>query len=149
MAAYQWKTASYIKANADEAGKMCEELENTVGLTAETLLQANTAEDTPLHNEFEWNDTKAAHSYRLQQARHIINCLVVVPEHQAENTVPVRAFFTLSSSPEYQSINAILSVEDSHKKLLEQAYRELETFKRKYTALSELKPLFDMVDKLT
>ena len=44
---YGWKTASYIKADANIAGKQCEELEKTVGLTAKNLLDANRDESAP------------------------------------------------------------------------------------------------------
>lgn len=150
MAAYKWKTASYIKANAEEAGKMCEELEKTVGLTAETLLEANSSENAPLHNEFEWDDSKAAHSYRLQQARHIINCLVIVPEGQTTNTTSVRAFFNIEeNSPKYESVNAILQNEDKHQKLLNRAFSELRAFQKKYSTLEELTPLYSLIEEIT
>jgi hypothetical protein len=149
MSAYTWKTASYIKANADDAGKMCEELSRTVGLTAETLLEASEREDAPLHNEFEWDDTKAAHEYRLGQSRHIIACLMVVPEEQPETAEPVRAFLNVvKEESKYHSINAILRSEDLHKAMLNRAKAELQAFERKYSELKELKTLFDLIDTM-
>ena len=141
---YQWKKASYIKVDANVAGQVCEELTNTVGLTAETLLEASRDEGAPLHKEFEWDDSLAAEQYRMQQARHIINCLCIKVEDKTEE--PVRAFFTIVES-EYEPINVIMSVEDKRQALLNSALRELEAFERKYQTLTELAEVFKAIKK--
>ena len=147
---YEWKTASYIKADANVAGKQCEELERTVGLTAKNLLDANRDENAPLHNEFEWNDGIAAEKYRENQARHIIACLCVRAETTTgEQSEPVRAFLKTAPESEYQSLNVILQSADSHSAMLAMALKELKAFQRKYKALAELKPLFDALEDIT
>lgn len=146
---YEWKTASYIKADANVAGKQCEELEKTVGLTAKNLLDANRAENAPLHSEFEWNDGIAAEKYRENQARHIIACLCVRAETTSgEQSEPVRAFLKTTPESEYQFLNVILQSADSHVAMLSMALRELEVFRKKYKMLSELKPLFDVLEDI-
>ena len=145
---YQWKSGSHIKSDAEKAGKMCEELEKTVGLTAETLLEANKDENAPLHNEFEWDDTKAAHQYRLTQSRHIINCLCYT-EEKAEIKEPVRAFFKIEQKcSNYESTTKIISSKDKYQMLLEQAYKELQAFTSKYKSLKELNGVFKEIKKL-
>lgn len=143
---YQWKQASYIKADANVAGKMCEQLERTVGLTAKSLLDANRPENAPLHNEFEWNDSKAAEQYREQQARHIINCLCIVPESNDEQ--PVRAFFTIAQS-QYENLSVLLSTQEKTDSLLNMALRELRSFQNKYSTLKKLQPVFDAIEKVS
>lgn len=143
---YQWKKASYIKADANVAGQMCEQLEQTVGLTAKSLLDANRPKEAPLHGEFEWDDSKAAEQYREQQARHIINCLCVKPEKSDQE--PVRAFFTISQ-PSYESISVILQSAEKHSSLLDLALKELNAFKAKYNTLTQLEPVFEAIDKCT
>ena len=146
---YEWKTASYIKIDANIAGKQCEELEKTVGLTPKNLLNANRDETAPLHNEFEWNDGIAAEKYRENQARHIIACLCVRAETTSgEQSEPVRAFLKTISDCEYQSLNVILQSADSHSAMLATALRELKAFQNKYKMLSELKPLFDVMEDI-
>ena len=141
---YQWKTASYIKTDANIAGKQCEELEKTVGLTPENLLNANRNEDAPLHNEFEWDDQKAAEQHRLYQARHIINCLCIKPESsQKEKVNSIRAFVKTTLESPYQSLNVILQSKDSYDAMLARAKKELESFISKYQTLAELKPVFE------
>ena len=146
---YEWKTASYIKADANVAGKQCEELEKTVGLTAKNLLDANRDENAPLHNEFEWRDDIAAERYRENQARHIIACLCVRAETTTgEQSEPVRAFLKTAPESEYQSLNVILQSSDSHSAMLAMALKELKAFQNKYKMLSELKPLFGMIEDM-
>lgn len=143
---YQWKKGSYINADPEVAGKMCEELEKSGELTAQKLLQANKPVDAPLHDEFEWDDSVAAESYRLEQARHIINCLVTVKENSAE---PVRAFFNIvRQSPNYQHIETILRSSDTTELLLKTALSELVAFQRKYSQLKELAPVFVAIDSV-
>lgn len=144
---YEWKTASYIKADANVAGKQCEELEKTVGLTPKNLLNANRDENAPLHNEFEWRDDIAAERYRENQARHIIACLCIRAETTSGGqSEPVRAFLKTEPEPEYQSLNVILQSADSHSAMLATALKELKAFQNKYKMLSELKPLFDVME---
>lgn len=146
---YEWKTASYIKADANIAGKQCEALEKTVGLTPKNLLDANRDENAPLHNEFEWRDDIAAEKYRENQARHIIACLCVRAETTSgEQSEPIRAFLKTAPESEYQSLNVILQSADSHVAMLSMALRELEVFRKKYKMLSELKPLFDVMEDI-
>ena len=137
---YEFKKGSYIKADANAAGAMCEQLEKTVGLTPKNFLDANRAEDAPLHGCFEWNDGAAAELYREQQARHIINCLCIKSEEPKAE--PIRAFFNIEKTV-YESTVAIIRHEDKRAALLNQALRELQAFERKYNTLCELEPIFE------
>jgi hypothetical protein len=145
---YQWKSGSRIKANPEEAGKQFEELAETVGLTAETVLDANRPEDAPLHGEFEWRDDIAAEEWRKQQARHLINCICYTVENQDSNA-QVRAFFTTPETNGYESLEAIVTVENKYNSLLVKALQELSAFERKYSTLKELKPVFDAIKEVT
>lgn len=143
---YQWKTASCIKVDPNIAGKQCEILEQTVGLTPINLLNANRNENAPLHNEFEWNDEVAAEEYRISQARHIINCLCIKPEITNKEQIPVRAFLKTTTAEPYNSLSVILENEDKTTEMLKRALNELKAFKAKYATLSKLKPIFDVID---
>lgn len=45
-------------------------------LTARTVVDEATPEDSPIHPCFEWDNTKAADSYRLQQASTLIRAVI-------------------------------------------------------------------------
>lgn len=145
MQAYAWKSASYIRANANQAGQMCEQLAATKGLTPKNLVDANRPEDAPLHDEFEWRDDIAAEKYRESQARHIILSLVLVPEQK--EIQPVRAFFSVTGSG-YESTELILRTPDKKEALLQQATRELQAFRRKYAALIQMAEVIEAIDTL-
>lgn len=147
---YQWKPKSMIKADANTAGKMCEQLENSVGLTPENLLDANRNENAPLHNEFEWNDGIAAEKYRISQAGHIIRSLCVTFEPiETEKPETIRAFFKVESAENYEHINAFLEDADKNKELLQLARKELRAFAKKYRQLKELQSVIQMIDEMT
>src|SRR5690242_16043731 len=50
---------------------------------------------TALHGCFTWDDSEAAHQWRLEQARALIRCYVIVDG--STNVAPVRAFVSLST----------------------------------------------------
>lgn len=148
---YQWKSGSCIKANPQAAGEQMEMLaESEEGLTAESLLEANKPKNAPLHNEYEWSNAKAALAWRLQQSRHLMNSIVTVQveesqtEEQTEPTI-VRAFFPTGQKL-YEPLHVIVKEQSKYEKLLETAYRELRSFKKKYETLKELHPVFDAME---
>lgn len=141
---YEWKAGSRVKADAQIAGEMCQMLEYEGRLSAKNLLDLNRPEDAPLHGEFEWNDTIAAESWREQQARHIINSLVICPE----NSEPVRSFFHIENAGNtYQSIHTILHSKDSTELLFDSALKELQAVQRKYSAIQQLAKVWDAIEK--
>lgn len=143
---YQWKTIAGIKADANEAGRQFEQLEKSVGVTPQTVLDANRAENTPLHDEFEWNDDIAAENYRLHQAGQLIRMLCVKPTTESKDSTPIRAF--IRTEENYESLNVVLNAQDKRKYMLDAALKELRAFQAKYKALKELKPIFDICDKI-
>ena len=144
---YKWKTYSY-KTSANVAGKICEQLDRTVGLTPENLLDVSRPENAPLHNEFEWNNEVASEKYRKIQARLLISNLSIVIEENKQE--PIRAYFSLQrgfkkNAGLYESTITILSDEQKRAKLLETAKQELEAFKKKYQTLTELSAVFEAI----
>ena len=142
---YKWKDGSRIKADPQKAIEQMQALEQEGNLSAKGLLDANRPEDAPLHNEFEWNDGVAAEKYREQQARHIINSIVMVQE----GAQPVRNFFKVSEGKSnYTSLSVIMERQDTREALLRQARRELAAFEMKYKALEELAGVFNEIHKV-
>ena len=143
---YQWKTAACIKADAQAAGEQFEMLERTVGLTAENVLEANRAEGTPLHDEFEWCDNIAAEKYRLAQAGHFIRALCVKSE--STNNTPIRGFLKTTYSSPYKSVEIIVENMDEYAAMLNRAKNELRAFADKYSTLSELDTVIEAINSV-
>lgn len=149
MAAYEWKTKGLYKADADVVGKIFENLENTVGLTAENVVEVSRDESSPIHNEFEWDNDVAAEEWRKQQATNMIRNISVVLAEEIDNDVKsVRAFYA-TELHQYENIQAIFNNDSKKEDLLQKAIRELQSFKKKYAFLSKLSVVFDAIDNVT
>lgn len=153
--AYEWKGFYSHKVSADVAGRVMEELENTVGLTPKNLVEVSRPENAPLHEEFEWDDSIAAEKYRETQASGMIRNITIKVEN-AQQTKQVRAFVTLAnnqSGPKsYESIGNVMSCQIKREKLIDNALRELRAFRNKYKQYTELADLIavfdDMMEKI-
>lgn len=97
---------------------------------------------TALHGEFEWDDTRAAAQYRLEQARWIIRCVVRIV---TEDSAPVRVYASLqndrSVGDSYRNIHDILNDPNLREQLLAQALREADSWRLRYERLAELQPI--------
>lgn len=144
---YEWKRKMSVKADvaAAELERIREENEEGI-LDPEEVVLASTDENAVLHKLFQWDDAKAAHGYRIEQAKFIIRNLVTVEETDDE---PVRTRAIVSTNSRvYQPIRTVLSDEELRANLLESAKRELEWFRTKYRHLVELAAVFEAIDNL-
>lgn len=148
MAAYEWKTRNLYKVDANVAAKVFEELESTVGLTAENVVNVSRDTLAPLHDEFEWDNDIAAESWRKRQAQNMIgNLSIVLAETEEEKATPIRAFFA-TELHRYENIETIITNVDKRDQLLDRALRELKAFKNKYRMLTELAAVFGAIDQV-
>lgn len=145
MAAYEYKVKGLYSVPAQVAGELFEKLEaSDTGLTPQAVVDASRPEDAPLHNEFEWRDDVAAEKYRCEQARKMINVVIVksVDRDEEEETgkrVYDRAFVsTPDGIGSYHSLHTTLNNEVWKAHLLMSAKREMEQFIAKYRQIEEL-----------
>lgn len=112
------------------------------------------AEDpkTALHKRFEWDDNKAAHEYRLEQARYIIRVAVIVNPSTGEN---IRTYVSLRNDRDngdsYRTMVDVLNDKKLFNMMLEDALTDLHTFENKYDSLKEagkLKKVFAAIETL-
>ena len=106
---------------------------------------------SPIHSYFEWDDTEAAQLFRLQQARQLIRVVVEVQQYD-EQTYRVRTFVSLTEDRiqeggGYRVMATVLSNPPARARLLNQAMRELNSFKVKYQELSELVGIFRAIER--
>lgn len=116
--------------------------------TPNEILDKARDEGTELHKCFQWDDTIAAEKFRLQQARQVVSFLVIREEKVPEDRPEIRFFYKtdMAHSGGYKQTRLIVQQEDEYKKLLEQAWRELKTFKAKYSCLKELQEIFELIN---
>lgn len=107
---------------------------------------------TSLHACFTWDDTEAAKQWRLEQARGLIRCYVVVAD--APDSGPVRAFVSLRSDRKtegggYRRIVDVMSNEQLHAQLMRDALTDLRAAQKRYAQLQELAGVFEAVDRVS
>lgn len=103
---------------------------------------------TKLHKRFTWDDTKAAHEFRLWQARSIINVCVeqiggnVKGSDQVWVSLPSDR---MKDGGGYRALVSVLSKSEMRKELLSQALKEANEWQRKYRRLVELSKIFEAI----
>lgn len=115
---------------------------------------AKAHKDSELYKCFTWDNQKAADCWRLEEARLIHRNLVIEytksDNDESKEKVRVRATYRTDTSPSagYKPLTLIMKDEDERAGLLRVAKAELQSFRYKYRILSELKPIFDLIDEL-
>ncbi len=80
---YVYRGRNIRGVDPEDAFHELERIREARGLTAEAVVEESRPKEATLHSAFEWNDRKAAHEHRLQQARQVIRCVqVVMPDQQ-------------------------------------------------------------------
>jgi hypothetical protein len=121
-------------------------------ITAEIVLIEAKKKTSPLHSHFQWDDTKAARQFRLIQAAALIRKIKVEYIVSEINTVRVRAFHNVTEDVEepetgvFVSLQTALSVDSYRDQLLAQCKRDIQAFKSKYSALSEVSHIINAMD---
>lgn len=102
-----------------------------------------------LHEEFTWDNKKAAHEYRLWQARELIGQYWVVEPSSQE---PIRMFLSLGSDRSakagYRHSADVLSDPDQRAEWLGMALDDLVGWQRQYGSLTELSDVFAAISRV-
>jgi hypothetical protein len=124
------------KADAQVLGDTFAKLKSTGPLTAERVLAEATNPRSQLHRYFEWDDAKAAHSYRVEQARKLIRSIEVVIEDAKGKEIPMRAFYSVRDAEgqrNYESMQFVFETPDMADQVVAEALAQLESWKTRYS----------------
>lgn len=118
-------------------------------LRPHAVVAAAEPESSVLHACFEWDDSVAAHEYRLWQARQLIRVVVeVLPGMSCDTPV----FVSLSSDRQheggYRVTATVASDAEMRAQMLNDAIAELRVFRCKYHQLQELVAVFSAAEKI-
>ena len=147
---YKVRSGSHLKVDAQVAGEHLERLrEANGGLSARLVLDDAKAQESPIHEEFEWDNERAGEEYRLWQARHLMNSMVVVVSGDGEVEKTTRAFVVVTQNDQdrYESIHVVMDDPVMRQQVLTRALRELESWEKKYKELEEFAGVFKAVEK--
>lgn len=144
----KWSINGIFKADASKCYEEIREIGDEV--KPEQVLDKAKDSNSELHKCFDWNDTSAAEKYRLIQARDVIRHLIVVKHDDEDEREPVQFRVMLKNERTqesgYKQTIVMVKDDDEYKKLLNQAYAELHSFKQKYSCLSELADILALID---
>lgn len=95
-------------------------LDQSGRLTADRVVSAASDPGSPLHDHFEWDDEKAGHAYRLEQARRLIRSVqvVVTIEDRAISTVHYVRDPLAAEEQGYVSVDRLRSEPESARAML-------------------------------
>lgn len=123
------------KADAAVLGEAFERLKASGPLTADRVLTEAMNARSPLHRYFEWDDEKAAHQFRLEQARRLIRSIEVVLEDAKGKQVPMRAYYSVKDAEGqrgYEPMQFVFATPELADQVIQEAVTQLEAWKTKY-----------------
>lgn len=105
-------------------------------LTPSAVVEAARSEKSPLHRHFEWDDAKAANSWRLDQAREIIRVIRI----EEDGEEPTRAFLSVKDGDgtAYRTSHEVSGSVELQLAVLRQAEKDLESFQRRYRDMVDI-----------
>jgi hypothetical protein len=143
---YQWGAIKY-KVDAQVAGEEVARIASVRPLTAEAIVDESKAEDAPLNPIFEWDNEKASHEWRKQQARVMLANLVTV-QIGITPIEATRAYVNVTRSDgEYTGIDVVVKSTTLSERLIQQAISELNAYRKKYANVLELKRHFGWLNE--
>lgn len=144
----KWSVTGLFKADANKCYEEIRQIGDEV--KPEQVLNKAKDENSELHKCFDWNDSSAAEKFRLIQARDVIRHLIVIKRDEYEEKEPVQFRVMMKNERTqdsgYKQTIVMVKDEDEYRKLLEQAYAELHSFKQKYSCLSELAEILALIE---
>jgi hypothetical protein len=151
------KATDAVKALAEKHGGT---------ITPEIVLNDAKRKTSPLHAFFCWDNTAAANEYRRIQASMLIRRIKVTYQASEERTVKVRAFVNVvepqaEDAPEhieghginarprgiYVGFESALKVDSYRDQLMRQCKRDVESFRQKYSAISEAAKIIQAMEE--
>lgn len=147
---YKWKPQTVISVPAQVVGEALEAIRvaHNDRLTQEDVVAEAKADDSPLHPAFEWDDKKAGHKFRIEQASYLIRS-ITVNVGSDEDKPPIRAFVNVERDKDrsYTSTAHAMSDVELRAQVLARALKELQSWRERYSELVELARVFGEADK--
>lgn len=147
---YAWKHGARMKGDPQAVGERIEKIrrEHRGDLKPVHVVNDARSKSSPIHPLLDWNDRRAAESWRLEQASKIIGSIEIRfesggLEHRA------RAYVSLPDGPgrRYHDIRTAMSRRELRSMMLQQALDEATVWRDRYQKLQELSEVFAAIGK--
>ena len=150
MKKYDFRPGFAWKADPEEVGRTIEKLSEQTGgeVSPAMVVQEAKKKNSPLHNCFDWNNTKAAEKWRMHQARLLLGSIVINFEYSEPETV--RAFLNIQTPGKqtYYHINSIIDDEGKMQIIIDQLKRKLSLISEQLKTYENLKEHSKVIDQL-
>jgi hypothetical protein len=107
-------------------------------LKPEAVVEAARSNRNPLHKFFEWNDERAAHLHRINQARTLIRSVHLVDDRVESGSIRAYESVALRGGVSYRSAGAIAGSMQFQLAVLEAMEKEAVAFQRRYSEFAEI-----------
>lgn len=148
---YQWKGGSHLLIDAQAAGEELERIRvrQNGRIESEDVVREARDEASPLHPAFDWNDATAAEKYRVEQAKYLIRSIEIVIDKSGEEQIPIRAFVSVKRDEDrsYTSTIHALADPELRAQVVQQAFNELEAWRKRHAELTEFARVFAEIDQ--
>ena len=106
-------------------------------------------QDSTLNSRFQWDDSKAGHQYRLQQARQLIRLHVTVV---SDDSPEVKVWVSLSGDRVqedggYRRVESVMSNDLQRAALVREALKDANVWRTKWKDLEELRAIFAAIQE--
>ena len=153
----QYKARASSHINDKEAQIIGRWLETMPLITRQAVLNDARNTKSPLHPFIEWDNRKAAESWRLEQAQHLINAIRVVVEIDGEEVETVAFHRLIMESTQdndgdnppvaYYKPVLDLTAEEMRDQVLKNALAELVSWRNRYAEFEKVyKKMFGEID---
>jgi hypothetical protein len=128
------------KANPQRIGEALAKIAAAGGgeLTPKAVVEAARSSSNVLHKHFEWDDSKAAEAFRLDQARNVIRSIHAEDEDASDGHAAAFVSVSDKGGTSYRTLDAIKNSADLQARVLAQAERDLDAFQRRYRAMQDV-----------
>ena len=148
---YGWTAERKFKVSAQIIGETLEAIEKDHGgVTPAVVVDEARPITSVLHPFFEWDDSVAAENHRREQARALVQAVVVKAYDNEETRSPTRAFVSVMSETDgrsYVGIATAMSNTEMREQVFERARSEIEDWRNRYWSLQEFAKVFEAIDK--
>lgn len=146
---YHWTPGYRARVPASVAGPELEKLKrrHRGKLSAEHVVEAARHPRHPLHPAFEWNNARAAHQHRLEQARGMIRSYYITVIHGNREEV-VKPNIRVPGERGYRDIKAVVADPPALAAVLGEICATIRGWRRKYARVQGAPKLLDALEKV-
>ncbi|MCC6311363.1 MAG: hypothetical protein IT345_10655 [Trueperaceae bacterium] len=133
MSVYRFREGSRFRGDAEATALELERIRSEYGgLLPDDIVAEAEPEDSVLHPHFEWDNSRAAREYRLEQGRRLPRSIEVIRDESRE---PIRMYVHVSRAVGYVPLETIVVKSNDFVQALAEAVAFTESAERRVSEL--------------